>query len=244
MKSRAVAAAVLGMLGCGGAVDVGEPAYFASGFETGDFAEWMTGGDRAFGRPGRYRFPGGSQAITTSPVRRGRYAAHFELALDDGEQQHAGLLLGGLPDEVVLSAWYLLPRAHDARYWVVFQLREPKPDGTAPDVPVSALSLSGRGGVMRLGLVYGDQLLAPVAQAPMPFPVGRWVRLEMRYQRRTPAAGRVTLWQDGVLAFEREDVPPAGAAVYWNLGSIAEEVTPAPAVVFIDDVSMSPARLP
>lgn len=197
------------------------------------------------GKPTLYAFPGGSRSIVSDPVQRGRHAAKLALALDDGKQQHVGFLVGGLPPTAYYSAWFLWPRSYSAAYWVIFHLRQATSDDTRPDEPLVALSVQGDGTTMNLALLYTDALLDPVASSPIALPIGRWVHLLMRYENRGNEPGRVTVWQDDVKILSREDVPPATfGRPYWNVGSIAEVIEPAPAEVFLDEVAIAPERTP
>ena len=75
-------------------------------------------------------------------------------------------------------------------------------------------------------------------------PVGRWVHVETRYKSAGDFTGAIQTWVDGVEILNMQGVRtryPDGDT-QWSVTSYAQGLSPAPAVIYVDDVVISQTR--
>jgi hypothetical protein len=85
-------------------------------------------------------------------------------------------------------------------------------------------------------------LLEPLADPPPHVDAGRWFQLEARYEPQS--AGRLRVWLDDALAYDLANRPGAhGAELVLGVCNVAEQTTPAPAIVYVDDAAISLSRV-
>jgi hypothetical protein len=89
----------------------------------------------------------------------------------------------------------------------------------------------------------------PKAQyrSPLPrldIPVGRWWHLEAYMERTASYDGHLTIWQDGVKLYEFSGVRSTypGGLVEWTVNNYADDLSPAPTTLYIDDAAISTGR--
>jgi len=218
--------------------------------------------------------------ITRRRVHTGRAAAFAEVraALSPGENKAVRFMRwtdkawdrGGdyFPRTAYYSVFMFFPYVYDpgkpadndplndGGWWNVFQF---KSDNNAGSQPVVVLDVYHKGGRMFFGLVikdYPDDDSAGHSQEyvtasnPSPIPAGRWVHVEMRYDKDAHYGGRVVLWQDGRKLVDRNGVrtvlPPAETAA-WGIGNYTDYITggnePGRAIVYFDDAVISTGRI-
>jgi hypothetical protein len=73
---------------------------------------------------------------------------------------------------------------------------------------------------------------------------GRWFQTEACLRAAADATGQLTVWFDGTLVFDvaGQAVMPS-SYVAWNVGAVAEVISPAPATLYVDDAAISSERL-
>jgi hypothetical protein len=195
--------------------------------ETASFDEWLSDGDGI-----QYEQRTGELTITTEQARSGIHAVAASITTDDGELQQAMLGRNVTLLEGRYGAWYLLPEAPRAEYWVIMKFS----NGSLTDrfdIDIEARA----GGEARLRLFEHPNMWV-TEPASLPFPIGRWVHVEVLY-RSSPSDGRLVVLQDRELVF---DTGPRGTAsddrVTFYAGSASRSVTPSPFQLFIDDVTI------
>jgi hypothetical protein len=238
--------AVVCMAGCGQELAVGSDVLWSARFETGDFSEWTaTPGGTATAFPAPNMFE-----ASTERVHHGSYAAKLTVAPGtDGAQANVGLVRSGnLPVEAYYSAWYYLPRTVIVgTYWVIFKFRmRTVADDPSTSTELYDLDLTNLpSGEMSLRL-YNHVTAGDVAldvDAPV-LPVGQWFQIEAFYRNAADSTGRLTYWLDG-----RPIVDVAGPSgsptpwVAWDVVSVAVNLTPSPAVLYVDDCAVSRTRV-
>jgi len=257
-----LAIALLGaasMLGCGQQLDVGSDVLWTARFENGDLNEWtgVTGGGVA-------AFPAPNAVdVSTDPVHRGKYAARLTLqTASDGSQANAGLSRTGfLPVEAYYSAWYYLPSAVDvSTFWVIFKFRmRSVADDASTTAELFDLNLANTSsGGMTLRLYDWRSGDIPLDVAAPPVPVATWFQVEAYY--RNPGSnpgtdagstdagppnddGQLTFWLDGTKILDITGPMAPTSWVAWNVVSVAANLTPSTAVLYVDDCAISRTRV-
>ncbi len=253
------------MLGCGQQLDVGSDVLWTARFEGGDLGEWMSvsgGGAVAFPAPN-------AVDVSSDHAWRGRYAARFTLqTASDGSQANAGLSRTGfLPVEAYYSAWYYLPSAVNvSTFWVIFKFRmRSVADDASTAAELFDLNLASTpGGGMTLRLYDhrsgGD---VPLDVAVPSVPVGTWFQIEAYYRNPGAAAGadgggtdgsasdagsidnggRLTFWLDGQQIVDVAGAMAPTSWVAWDVVSVAVNLNPSTAVLYVDDCAISRTRV-
>jgi hypothetical protein len=256
------------MVGCGQQLDVGSDVLWTARFENGDLSEWMSvsgGGAVAFPAPN-------AVDVSSDQARRGKYAARLAIqTASDGSQANAGLSRTGfLPVEAYYSAWYYLPSAVNvSTFWVIFKFRM---RSVADDASTAAelfdlnLANTSSGGMtLRLYDHRGGDIPLDVAEPTVP--VGTWFQVEAYYLNpgsnpgTTAGAdgdgtdgsaadggapndgGRLTFWLDGQEIVDVTGPMAPTSWVAWDVVSVAVNLTPSTAVLYVDDCAISRTRV-
>ena len=84
----------------------------------------------------------------------------------------------------------------------------------------------------------------PLDVASPVVPVGQWFQIEAFYRNTQDGTGRLTFWLDGRQIVDIANQPMATTPrVEWNACSIAQNLTPSTAVLYIDDCAVSRTRV-
>lgn len=242
----ALVLAVLGS-GCGEkSVYVGSDVLWTARFESGTFAEWTDSGGSADARS-----PNTIQ-VSTQLAHEGGFSAKLAVSTPTaGAQQSASFALSGvLPDEAYYSAWYYLPsRVSVGVFWILmkFRVRRVATDASTDDELYDLNLKTLPSGDMSLRLYShrpgGDVPL----DVPDPIvPVGRWFQIEAFYRNVPDATARITFWLDEQRIVDVAGRPTGAVSsswVGWNVCSIAENLNPAAADLYVDDVAVSRTRV-
>ena len=240
----ALAAAMIA--GCGGELDVGSDVLWSARFEANNFDEWSAASGR-----GAMAFPANNLIeVSSERAHHGTYAAKLTIDTSAGGVQENSLLsrAGGLPQEAYYSAWYYLPRSVTVgTFWVIFKFRLRGVDTDASTeaefYDLDLLELPT--GEMTV-VLYNHRTAGNIAlDVPDPVvPVGAWFQVEAFYRNANDTSGRLTYWLDG-----RQIIDITGQAmaptdwIEWDACSVGENLSPNPAVLFIDDCAVSNARV-
>jgi hypothetical protein len=237
--------------GCGQDLNVGSDILWTSRFEVGgnNFPEWRGVPDGT----------GSAGAVPPNTIEvsseQGHNNSHFsaKLTVTGTANSTAGIGAslvrnGGLPNEAYYSAWYYLPQSVAVGYyWVVMKFRY----RAVPDDPNTAAELfdvnltNPSPGVMGLRL-YDHQTLPNQPQPKLSahfVAVNAWFQLEAFYRAASDNTGRLTLWLDGrqILDLPGPTGPPGWVA--WDVVSVASDLNPEPAVLYVDDCAISKTRI-
>ncbi len=242
-KLQVLLAALAG--GCGPRLDVGSDVLWTGLFESNTFDEWS--GDSA-GSAWAFPSPPGLTELTTERVRHGSYAAKLTVDAPAGSGQTSAVLSragGSLPQAAYYSAWYYLPRTITVNtYWVIFKFRQQ--DASTMDELYDLDLINLDTGEMSLQLYDHRRggAVVPLDVASPVVPVGQWFQIEAFYRNAQDDMGRVTYWLDGRQIVDVANQPMAPTPwVEWNASSIAEDLTPSTAVIYIDDCAVSRTRV-
>jgi len=239
--------------GCGQELDVGSDVLWTARFETADFSEWMavSGGNAA-------AFPAPNVIdVSNDRVRRGRYAARLTIqTASDGSQANAGLSrTGSLPVEGYYSAWYFLPSAVKvSTFWVLFKfrMRSVADDAsTASELFDLNLANTSSGGMTLRLYDHRSSGDIPLDVAAPNIPVGAWFQVEAYYRNpgtgadggATDNGGRLTFWLDGHQIVDVTGPMAPTSWVAWDVVSVAVNLDPSTAVLYVDDCAVSRTRV-
>ena len=242
---RIIAVLALTIGGCA-ELDVGSDVLWTARFETGSFAEWT---DVGGGAVEAFPTPANMAEVSTERAHRGGSAAKLTVTAPSGEPRQTTQLMraGGLPADGYYSAWYYLPvSVNVGTYWVIFKFRtRDNPSDPSTAAERFDLDLTNMpSGEMTLRLYDHRSGDVPLAIPDPVVPVGSWFHIEAHYRDTSEGAGRVTYWLDGRLLVD-VTAPALGTATWveWNACSIGENLSPATAVLYIDDCAVSRTRV-
>lgn len=214
-------------------------------FEPGDFSEW-----EADGQGGAYQLSV-PPTVSTEQAHSGTHSAKLTISPVNGLVDYVYLFRGtaGSPPaepEAYYGAWFYIPKPYlVSMYWNVFHFLY----GTTPDrqdlkgIWDLDLRSSDTGELIPyvwdfLARRQRDQL------TPMPVQPGKWFHIEMFLRLASDATGQVSVWQDGVLVLDVSDVVTSPTPwLQWSVGNTSLDITPTPADLYIDDVTLSLSRV-
>jgi hypothetical protein len=214
-------------------------------FETGDFSEWS-----ADGQGGTFSSMNSAHATSTEQAHSGASSAKLTITPASGLVEYLYMFRGGpgapaLPAEAYYGAWFFIPYPYiESQYWNLFHFLQSAMQSRAGLRPIWDLDLRSNAAGDLVPYVWDfiarRQRDEPV---PLPVPVGQWFHLEVFLRVATTATGRFALWQDGVLVLDVENVVTSVAPwTEWDLGSTSLDIMPAPADLYVDDVTLSLSR--
>jgi hypothetical protein len=213
----------------GGAPSGGDPGLlWSADHETASFSEWLSDGDGI-----QYEQRTGQLAISNERAHSGTHAFTASITTDSNELQQAMMGRNVNLRDGRYGAWYLLPEAPRADYWVIMKLS----NGSATDrFDLDIEARAGGDAHLRLFEHPNTWLTEPASVA---FPIGRWVHVEVLYRSTPDGDGRLVVLQDGAQVF---DTGPRATAsddrVTFYCGSASRFVAPSPFHLFIDDVTI------
>ena len=234
--------------GCGQNLDVGSDILWTSRFEGNNFTEWTP---VPFGHGSASATSPNTIEVSSEQAHHSTFAAKLTVSGTADNTAGIGASLvqnGGLPNQAYYSAWYYLPQSVSVDYyWVIMKFRfrsvpdDPNTAGELFDVNLTNPS----SGVMSLRLY--DHQTPPNQPQPKVSPksvsVNAWFQLEAFYRAASDNTGQLTLWLDGEQIL---DLPgPTGPAgwVAWDVVSVGYNLTPEPAVLYVDDCAISRTRI-
>lgn len=226
--------------GDGGANTVGGSAgapgttLWSADHETADFEQWLSDGNGL-----QHAERSGQFEISTEQAHSGEHAFIATIATDDGELHQAMMGRNIQLREGRYGAWFFLPEAPRADYWVIMKLSNGA-NVDRFDIDIEAKS----GGAAHLRLFEHPNMWI-TEPAAVELPIGRWVRVEALYRSTPNDDGRVLVLQDERIVLDSGARPTAdNDYVTFFCGSVSRSVTPSPFRLFIDDASIAPATLP
>jgi len=202
--------------------------------ETGDTSEWSEAD-----QGGAYIANEARVRVSGDHVRTGDYALEAAV-ISVGQNLPQAMLLRDLDHaEGYYSAYYCLRESYDTSYWVIMKFRGDGPflgnTETADRFDID-LSTSDVDGQLHLQL---DEHGGQSELSPIPVPINQWFRIDAFYKSTPEADGRLIVWQDDVQVFDTGERPTAPSSfVSFGVGVAAWRVSPVPASIWIDDVSV------
>jgi hypothetical protein len=249
LGALSLAWASIGAASCDRRVDLGvigdasASMLWRATFETGDLSEWK--GD---GQGGEY-----NENITLDPTpttavaHGGQYAGMITLSPSFAMTSTNYLFRNQpSPPAAYYSAWFYVPSTIKVSAWL--SLTHFRESQTNDGNNLSALwdvNLYPRpyGGLAAQLYDYVNHMNW-VQPNPVAFPFDTWVQLEVFLAKSTGPGGRITVWQDGVLIFDRPGATVQNDWIQWDAGGASDpNLTPSPATIYIDDAAISTTRL-
>jgi hypothetical protein len=235
----------LAVAGCGrevhlGAIgDGGASLLWMATFEPGDLSEWT--GD---GNGGTYMENATiAPAPTTDVARRGRYAGIATVTPVGGMPSIDYLYrVQPSPREAYYGAWFYIPSTITVKSYISLSHFRVSTTGDGNNLmgmwDVNIIPHPDGSLVAHL-YNYTTQTNT---EEPIPTPVAldTWVHFEVFFRKAATATGRVAVWQDGVLVIDNPNVVTAATDwVQWDAGGASDNIMPSPAVVYVDDATIS-----
>jgi hypothetical protein len=218
----------------GGGGESGGALLWSADHEVASFDEWL--GD---GQGIRYEQRTGRLELTSEHAHSGSQAFTATLTTGDGELHQAVMGRNITLREGRYGAWFLLPEAPRADYWVIMKLS----NGSETDrFDLDIEAREGAAAHLRLFEHPNTWITEP---ASVQLPIGRWVHIEILYRSTPSADGRLVVFQDGQQVLDSGPrVTASDDRVTFYCGSASRSVTPSPFHLFIDDASIHAATLP
>lgn len=221
----------------------GDPTIlWADGMETGTIASWESqdcGGEFNTGH--------GHTVASQDVVRTGRFSAKLSVDTRDGENDATRLMRWCEPTEypeAYYSAWYYFPERVDVKagWWNIFQFKSRTENANDPFWVVNVGNRED--GTMYLYLRDWIHERSHV-QTFKDLPVGQWVHIEAFMRRADGPTGQITVWQDGTLLFDLQNVQthyPGGSST-WSVDNYSSGLDPEQATIYVDDAMISTTRI-
>lgn len=257
--SLSMLVAVPALAACAPKVSAGEWACPADGGADGGASQppaetdpvtvpWSTGFENGFcdyTQAAGYCYGNQPYVLVTEPHRPGgRHAAEFRVNGEKGgglDVQTRCVRQGEFPESAFYGAWYFIPEAlkdNGDQVWNLLHFEgQAMPDSRLWDVSLAPGLRAGDWELIVYDPVSKDTYRSADHRA---VPIGAWFHIELFLKRASDSTGKIALYQDGVLLFERSNLKSdASKFTQWYVGNFAASATPADSRVYVDDVSIS-----
>lgn len=235
-------------------LDFGNALVWTDDNERGDLSEWAS----APGSGGTYVNSASAAVVastnrapSTDKVHSGSYSIKFtgmasnSVGPTENPAGAGAFKIAAFPPAAYYSAWYYLPITYRTiTAWTILELGHPGDAGTAVTLIELRLQWLPSGDTT---LVVFDRR-APESTAafpgfPLTVPIGQWFQVEVFYQRSGDASGHLTVWLDGVVAYDLARPNDPSPLVYFSVCSLVNDLTPSNAELYADDVAVSLVRV-
>jgi polysaccharide lyase-like protein len=229
--------------------------------EDGSMSAWYAGGGGGEfnGHPGNLPGSVGNDGSTTAASQERAHSGAWSAKVTIPSNGAARLYRWNEPRqhaELYYSAWFYFPQSYTlggaGSFWALAQWKSSTPSGAHdPFFLLVAMATPS-------GLNFGIKWFPLPLEGPLPgqtgyrewlsnipIPVGRWVHVETRYRSAGDFTGAIQIWVDGVEIHHMEGVRtryPDGDT-QWSITSYAQGLSPAPVVIYVDDVVISQTRV-
>ncbi len=202
--------------------------------ETGDVSQWNDG---QFGES-VFNTGTGDVVATDEFAHSGHYALKLTISGASGETQAARILRWhDTPEQGYYSVWLYFPRNYrPANWWNVLQFKSVGDQ----NVPVWVMNVGNRtDGSMYFYLWHALTNVTYSELNHVTIPVGRWTHITLYLRRATDHSGRITVWQDGALLFDVDQVQTAiGPSIHFGVSNYTDDITPSNPVIYADDAEI------
>jgi hypothetical protein len=230
----------LGNIGDGGA-----SLLWKATFEPGDLREWVSDGEGGTFAENTTLAP----SATTVLAHTGLYAGSVTLS-PNASMMSTNYLFRNQPSPsaAYYSAWFYVPSSITVSTWLSLVHFRGSPTGDGNNVTaIWDLNLypTLAGGLAAQLYNYVTQVNSrQTFAAPIPVPLDSWVQFEVYFAKAADMTGRITVWQNGTQILDRPGVVTVpNDWLQWDAGGAAEELTPSPSTVYLDDAAISLIRL-
>jgi hypothetical protein len=205
---------------------------------------WGTGFENGFcgyraARGFCYSDPEASYALTDVVARSGSHAAAFTVDSDDDARQARCVREGILPDAAYYGAWFYVPEVTvNQGNWNLMHFQGS--DGTRLPGTWDVSLDDGDDGQLFVYVFDFFRMSIDIPETDSTVSVGTWFHLQFFLQRATDETGRVALYLDGRLIYERTDtITDYATWGQWYVGNLANRLTPSEVTLYVDDVTIS-----
>jgi hypothetical protein len=242
-----------GSLSDAGNTDAGTGILWHALFESGDLSEWT--GD---GNGGIYMDPHSTAPAASADVaHRGRFSGIATFAPTGLTSWSYLYREQPSPPEAYYAAWFFIPATLQIGSWLSLHHFGYHPTaGSADTMPVWDFHVyptptppptptPGSQTTTLVARLYEASTTRDVEEtSPVPVPIGSWVHFEVFYRKAADATGHITIWQDGVQILDVGNAITAPTDwVQWDAGGGSNDISPSPAVVYLDDATISLSRV-
>lgn len=241
-------------------VPSGAQILWTADMETGDISQWDHNAPWRSG-PGLTDY-----RISSTEVHTGRnsLATSIDTRIGTAGIRWARRYIDGdtplLPDEAYYSVWLYLPGPFSSQWWNFMQWKRSyqRPGGGSSD-PVASVNFEERSGSDALYFSlnykvgndggYKTPGWGNAAASPIDIPLRQWVHLECKYRWSIVPDGEITCWQDGEEIWSLNGIKTEfdyiGDAFprQFSVNSYANDVSPSPYTLYLDDAAISLSRL-
>ena len=216
----------------------GEHLLWSADHETGDLSQWYQNQTGAV-----YTTGTGTVRITRAVAHSGCYALELSIRDADGQTQAARIFRWRENlKEGYYSAWFYFPQRYEPKlYRNIFQFKSETGDRNDP---IWVLNVGNRPTGEMYFYLFDWLHRKGYEQTALDVPTKRWINIEVFYRRSMRKAGRITVWQDGVLLFDLDGVQTAiGDNTLWSIDNYSDEISPSDATIYVDDAAISTTRI-
>ncbi len=202
--------------------------------ETGDISQWNRD---QFGES-VFNTGTGTVAASDEVSHSGRFALKLTISGASGQTQAARILRWhDTPEEGYYSVWLYFPRIYRPAYW--WNVIQFKSVG-AENVPIWVVNVGNRtDGSMYFYLWHALTNITYSEINHVAIPSGHWTHLTLYLRRATDHSGRITVWQDGTLLFDVDQVQTAvGPNTHFGVSNYTDDIAPPDPVIYADDAKI------
>jgi len=228
--------------------------------ETGDLSQWSQGmTNSALQDSGTCTRP--PNGVSTDVAHSGQYSMKMTI---DSTVQGSGCRQFRYPeimsgDAYYYSVWLYYPENYIVNgHTNIFQFKS-KPASDGESVPMWIVRTENRengnmfyvldweGGTYHLAGPWSGhpEENKSYKQSILDIPVAQWTHLEVYFRPSGQFYGRIKVWQDGVLLFDKNDIRTKypGSDNLWSVNNYGQDILPNPVVLYIDDAVISTERV-
>lgn len=215
--------------------------------ETGDLSQWYFPDPQKVNHGGgKYNSGIADSVASQEQAHSGKWSAKLSITTPSKPTSGTRLFRWKESHEhprLYYSAWYYFPLQYAILegWWNIMQWKSKT--ATTND-PFFVVNVGQRpDGAMYLYL-FDWQKRITYNQSAKDIPVRKWFRIEAYYKCTGDGTGRVTIWQDGTLLIDVDDVRTryANGDCQWSVNNYSSSLFPNPATIYIDDCAISTSR--
>ncbi len=223
---------------------------WSASFETGDFSEYFGDNDDEV-QQGCQITVNGTMTVSAEQAHSGTHSAKISISSANGAGPYVYLYRNcanspNVMPDAYYGAWLYIPIAyHVGNYWnLVHFIVSPNRDRFGSSYAWDVDLQSDDAGDLTLYVF--DFIHQRRTDQPNPIAVqpGQWFHLEVFLHLASDTTGRLVVWQNGRLIIDAQNLMTSATQfIQWAFGSASSDITPSPADLYIDDVTVSTARV-
>jgi hypothetical protein len=231
-----------GSLGDAGNTDAGNGILWRALFESGDVSEWT--GD---GKGGIYMDPHSTAPAASAYVaHRGRFSGIATFAPTSPAAWSYLYRDQPSPPDAYYGAWFFIPASLQINSWLsLHHFGYHQTEGASEVLPVWDFHVyPTANGTLAARLYESSSTKSFDQSSPLPVAPATWVHFELRFRKAADATGQITVWQDETQILDVTGIVTAPTEWgQWDAGGGSNDATPSPASVYVDDATISLARV-